>query len=97
MDDIIEFVIELLGELLETALGSIKNPQIRKWALTVFYSLITVAVCGFLAWIAITLYLEQNMTGALSVAGVAGVLFLVFGFFILRRHKKRNWKNKHKD
>jgi len=35
MDDIIEFVIELLGELLEFALGNIRNPRKRKWALTI--------------------------------------------------------------
>ena len=93
MDDLIEAAIELIGDLLEAALKEIKNPQKRKWALTIFYSVVTWLVTGFLIWGAIALYLEGNLTGAIVFAAVGGILFLVSEIFILRGHK-RNWKNK---
>ena len=93
MDDLIEAVIELAGDLLEAAFKGIKNPQKRKWALTIFYSAVTLLLTGFLTAGAIAIYLEGNLTGAIIFAAVAGLLFLTFGFFILRGHKK-NWKSK---
>ena len=94
MDDLIEALIDLAGDLLEEVLKGIKNPQKRKWALTVFYSVITLLITGFLVWRAVAVYLDGNLTGAIVFAAVAVILLLVFGFFILRGHKK-NWKNKH--
>jgi hypothetical protein len=91
MDDIIEFVIELLGELLETALGSIKNPRIRKWALTVFYSVFWLGITGFCSYFAFDLAKKNNMTGTIVVGLIAGICFFVLGFFIIRGHR-RNWK-----
>lgn len=93
MDDLIEMVIELAGDLLEEMLKGIKNPHRRKWALTIFYSIVTLAITGFLIWGAVAVYLDGNLTGAIVFAGIAAVLLLVFGFFILRGHK-RCWKNK---
>ena len=94
MDDLIEALIDLAGDLLEEVLKGIKNPQKRKWALTVFYSLVTLLISGFLVWGAVAVYLDGNLTGAIVFAAVAVILLLVFGFFILRGYKK-NWKNKH--
>ena len=91
MDDIIEFVIEFLGELLETALGSIKNPQIRKWALTVFYSLFWLGIAGFFAYFAVDLAKKNSTTGAIVVGLIAGIWFFGIGFFIIRGHRQ-NWK-----
>ena len=91
MDDIIEFVIELLGELLETALESIQKPQIRKWALTVFYSVLWLGITGFCTYLAVDLAKKNNTTGAIVVGLIAGICFCGFGFFIIRRHKQ-NWK-----
>jgi len=93
MEEIIEAVIDLAGDLLEAAFISMKNPRKRKWALTAFYSAVTLMITGFLLWGAVALYLEGNLTGAAVFAAVAGILLFVFGFFILRGHK-RNWKNK---
>jgi len=95
MDDLIELTIELVGDLLEVTLKGIENPQKRKWALTIFYSLGTLLITVFLIWGAIAIYLDGNLTGAIVFAAVAVIIFLVFGFFILRRHKK-NWKSKKK-
>ena len=94
MDDLIEALIDLAGDLLEEVLKGIKNPQKRKWALTIFYSVITLLITGFLVWGAVAVYLDGNLTGAIVFAAVAVILLLVFGFFILRGYKK-NWKNKH--
>ena len=91
MDDIIEFVIELLGELLETALGSIKNPRIRKWALTVFYSVFGLGFAAVPAYFAIRLGMENNTTGAIVLGVLAAVEVLVFGFLVIRGHRQ-NWK-----
>ncbi len=93
MDDLIEAVIELFGDLLEAALKGIKDPNKRKWALTGFYSLVTMAITAFMAWGATATYLEGNRTGAMVFAAIGAILFLVFGFFILRGHK-RAWKGK---
>ena len=90
MDDIIEAVIEIAGELLEGIFSSIKNPRKRKWALTGLYASITLLITGFIAWNAVTLYLEENVTGAVVLAAVAGIVFILFSFFIRRGHKS-NW------
>ena len=58
MDDLIEALIDLAGDLLEEVLKGIKNPQKRKWALTVFYSLVTLLISGFLVWGAVAVYLD---------------------------------------
>lgn len=88
MDDIIEAVIEIAGELLEGIFSSIKNPRKRKWALTGLYTAITLLIIGFIAWNAVTLYLEENITGAVVLAAVAGMVFILFSFFIRRGHKR---------
>ena len=93
MDDLIEAAIELVGDLLEAALKGIRNTQKRKWALTIFYSIVTLLITIFLIWGAIAIYLDGNLAGAIVFAAVAVILFLVFGFFIFRGHKK-NWKSK---
>ena len=93
MDDLIEAVIDLACDLLEVILAGIENPKKRKWALTIFYSVVTLLIVGFLIWGAVAVFVEGNLTGAIAFAAVAAVLLLVFGFFILRGHKK-NWNNK---
>ena len=93
MDDLIEAAIELIGDLLETALKGIKNPHKRKWALTIFYSVVALVITAFLIWGAVAIYLDGNLTGAIVFAVTAVILFLVFGFFILRGYKK-SWKSK---
>ena len=93
MGDLIEAAIDLAGDLLEEILKGIKNPQKRKWALTIFYSTVTLLITGFLIWGAVAIYFDGNLTGAAVFAAVAVLLLLSFGFFILRGHKK-NWKNK---
>ena len=93
MDDLILAAIELVGGLLEAALKEIKRPQKRKWALTIFYSVIILSVIGFLIWGAFAICLDGNLTGAIALAAVAGILFLVSGILILRGHRK-SWKRK---
>jgi len=93
MDDIIEFVIELLGELLETTLESIKNPRIRKWALTVFYSVFWLGITGFCAYFAFDFAKKNNVTGAAVAGLIAGICFLGLGFLVICGHR-RNWKSK---
>ena len=95
MGDLIELVIELFADLPVT-LSRIENPQKRKWALTLFYSVGTLLITVFLIWGAIAIYADGNLTGAIVFAAVAVILFLVFGFFILRRHKK-NRKSKNEN
>ena len=93
MDDLIEAVIELFGDLFEQALKGIKDPNKRKWALTSFYSFVTLAITAFLIWGAVATYLDGNLTGSLVFAAVAAVLSLFFGLSIVHGHKK-NWKGK---
>ncbi len=95
MADFIEFLLELFGDALEAALESIKNPKRRKWALTIFYSTIVLAVTGLCVWAAISNGLEQNMSGAAVMGVITGLLLTVFGFFIIRGHK-RSWISKKK-
>ena len=91
MDDIIEFIIEVFGELLEGILGCIKNPRKRKWALTVFYSVIWLGVTAFFTYSAVVFGEENNTAGTIAMGVIAGAVFLVFGFFIIRGHRQ-NWK-----
>lgn len=95
MADFIEFLLELFGDALEAVLENIKNPQKRKWALTIFYSAIVLAVTGLCIWGAVTVGAEQNPSGAATLGVVAGLLFTVFGFLIIRGHK-RSWNSKKK-
>lgn len=96
MDDIIEAAIDLVGSLLEEALKLIKNPKKRKWALTIFYCVFTLAVVGFLGWGSVALLKDGNQTGAVVFGMIALLLFVFFGIGIVRGHK-RNWKNKKDD
>ena len=91
MDDVIEFVIEVLGELLEAILGNIKNPQKRKWALTVFYSAILTGITIVFTLFAVESWKDDNATGAIIMGVITGVLFLVLGFFVVRGHRQ-SWK-----
>ncbi len=93
MDDIIEFIIEVFGELLEELLGSIKNQKIRKWALTVFYSIFWFGITGLIAYFAVALGNENNTAGTIAMSVIASAVFLVLGFFIIRGHRQ-NWKKR---
>ncbi len=93
MDDIIEFIIEVLGELLEELLGSIKNPKICKWALTAFYSIFWLGITAFLAYCAVALGNENNTTGTIVMGLIAGAVFLLLGFFVIRGHRQ-SWKKR---
>ncbi|MBQ8359862.1 MAG: hypothetical protein IJX37_08195 [Oscillospiraceae bacterium] len=92
MDDIIEAAIELFGDLMEAALKNIKNPRKRKWALTVFYSVLGLGVTAVPTYFAIRFGMENNTTGAIVVGVLAVVMFFVFGFLIIRGHRQ-NWKS----
>ena len=96
MDDLIEFLIEVFGDIVEAALESIKNPRKRKWALTIFYSFIVLAISGLCIWAAVSNAMEQNLSGAAVMGVIAGLLLTVFGFFIIRGHK-RSWRKKNKE
>ncbi len=93
MDDIIEFIIEVFGELLEAILGNIKNPRKRKWALTVFYSVIWLGVTAFFTYFAVVFGKENNTAGTIAMSVITSAIFLVFGFFIIRSHRQ-NWKKR---
>ena len=93
MEDLIEAAIDLTGDLLEAVLKGINNPQKRKWALTIFYSVVTLLITAFLIWGAVAVCFDGNLTGAAAFAAVAVILLFIFGFFILRGHRK-NWKSK---
>ncbi len=96
MEDMIEAVIELVGSLLESAFMSTKNPTKRKWALSIFYSVILLAIVVFMLWLAWSLLKDGNHVGAAVIGGIAILLFLGFGALIIRGHKQ-NWKSKEKD
>ena len=91
MDDVIEVVIEVLGDLLEIALGNIKNPKKRKWALTSFYSVLVLGVTALPAFSTVVFGKEGNVTGAIVMGVIAGALLAVGGFFIVLGHRQ-NWK-----
>ena len=80
MEDLIAGVIELVGNLLEDGFKSIKNTKKRKWALTIFYSVVTLAIVSFCVWSAIAFYRQNNWTGFIVLAVIAGFLFLIFVF-----------------
>lgn len=91
MDDIIEFLIELFGEILAEVLANIKNPRKRRWALTMFYSVFWLGITAVLAYFAVDLGKENNTVGTVVLGVLAGIVFLVFGYFIVRGHRQ-NWK-----
>ena len=91
MDDLIEAVIELFGDLLEQALKGIKDPNKRKWALTIFYSVFWLGITAFLAYWAVMFAKENNTPSTIAMGILAGAVFLVFGFFLIRAHR-RNWR-----
>ena len=96
MDDIIEAIIDLIGSLLEELFLRIKNPNRRKWALTLLYSAFLLAMEGFFWWGVWALTVEGNRTGAMIFAVIALFLLLLFGALIIRGHRQ-NWKRKYKD
>lgn len=89
LDDIIEIVIEVVGEVLETMIMQIKDPKKRKWAAGLFYGFLAVVLAGFLAWLAVDAYRNGNVTGAIVVIAVAVLLILIFGFVAVRRRRKK--------
>ena len=91
MDDILEFVIELLAELLESILGEVKNPRKRTWALTIFYSVFWIGITALFAYWTVMLAKEDNTPGTIAMGILAGAFFVVLGFFLIRTHR-RNWK-----
>ena len=93
MDDVVEFLIEVFGDLLGEILGSIKNPRKRKWALTVFYSVFWFGITAFFTYYSVVFGKENNTTGAIVMGIIAGVVFLALGFFIIRGHRQ-NWKKR---
>ena len=90
MDDIVEFIIEIAGDALECVFDNIKNPQKRKWALTSFYSVITLLIEGIPLWGTISFLQEKNHIGAIVLGGITALIAVVFGFFIIRGHRQ-NW------
>lgn len=91
MDDIIQFAIEFLGELMGVLLADIKNPKKRRWALTIFYAVLGLGFAAVPAYFAIRLGVENNTTGAIVLGVFAAVEVLVFGFLVIRGHRQ-NWK-----
>ena len=91
MDDIIQFAIEFLGELMGVLLAGIKNPKKRRWALTIFYAVLGLGFAAVPAYFAIRLGMENNTTGAIVLGVFAAVEVLVFGLLVIRGHRQ-NWK-----
>ena len=95
MDAIIEFLIEVFGEIAECILDNIRDTKKRKWALTIFYSTILLAVTALCVWGAVTNGIGHNTLGAVTMGVIAGLLLTVFGFLIVRGHR-RSWRKKAK-
>lgn len=91
MDDILMAVFEFFAELLEAALELIRNPRKRAWAKTIFYSVLTAALTGFMVWSAFALLKEGNIVGANVFGCAAALLFVFFGALIVWKHC-RGWK-----
>lgn len=90
MEDFLAGVLEFLGYFLEDALHRIKNSRKRKWALTIFYSVIALIVSGAFIFLALACYKEGSRIGALSMSAVSGLLFFGAGFMIIREHRKNS-------
>ena len=88
-DDLIEIVIEVVGETLEAVVLNIKDPKKRKWAVGIFYGFLTVALAGFLTWLAVDIYRTGNRIGTIVVIGAAVLLILLFTFVAVRRRRKK--------
>ena len=93
MDGFIEFVIEFFGGLLEDSIRGIKNPNKRKWALTAFYTVVSLGIITFFACMAVSSGRENNRIGAMIMGGIAAITFFVSSCIIIRGHKKQ-WKKK---
>ena len=95
MDDIIEAVFEIVGTIIETIFDNIKSPRKRKWALTSFYSVIALAVAGFVLWLTVSTVDAFYPIGTIILGTVTGALFVLFAFFIVRGHR-RSWTRESK-
>jgi len=91
MDFVVELVIEVLGELLEFALGNIKNPSTRKWALTIFYTILLLGITALPGCFAFSFLKEGNVTGSVVLGVISGALLFGGGFLVIRGHRQ-NWK-----
>ena len=94
MDFLVEFLIELFSELLETVFfDNIKSPNKRKCTLTVFYAAIWLAVTALPAYLAVTFGMAHNTTGAAVLGVLAGAMLLAGGYLIIRGHRQ-NWRRR---
>ena len=92
MEGVLEVVVEIVGNLLENAFYNIKNSGKRKWALTCFYSVLALIFDGFLLWPTISFLQDENHLGAAVLGGFTVLATVIFGFIIIRGHR-RNWQS----
>jgi len=90
MEDFLAVVLEVLGNLLEDALHGIKNPRKRKWALTIFYSVIALIMSGAFIFLTLVCYKEGKGGATWILSGITGLLILGAVFLIIREHRKNS-------
>ena len=90
MDDIIEFLIEVFGELTGKLIERIKDPQKQKWAVTIFGSVICIGVVGCCTLLAIGFGKNGDRVSATVMGVISAVSSVLGGYFIVRGHR-RGW------
>jgi len=90
MDFLVELLIEVLGEFLSTLFDNIKNPKIRRWTLTVFYSVLGLGITALPAYYAVACWRENKIAGTVVLGLLAVAFFLFFCILVIRGHRK-NW------
>lgn len=89
MEDILEFFATLVTEMFSGA--KYKNPRTSTWLLTVWSSVLAVALIWFTVWHAVALFRQESIVGTIVLSVIAFVEFVVALIVIVRGHRK-NWE-----
>ena len=88
MEDFLSMMLEFFGDLLEDRLRRIKNAGKRKWALTIFYFVLTSLFTVALLFLTFSASKECSRVGVLILAVLTALWVLVSGFLIIRQYRK---------
>ncbi len=94
--DVIETVIDLFDSFLDACFGANKHPRKRKWVLTIFYEALLHTALGLFLWWIFKRIDDLEETAVIVLTVIAVLIFVLFSFLIIRRHR-RSGERKHHD
>ena len=89
MEDFLSMILEFLCDLFENKLRRIKTSGKRKWALTIFYCVLTSLFTAVFVYMTISASKKISKLGVLVLSIFTVLWVLVSGFFIIRQHRKK--------